>query len=100
MTLEEIIRSLEDQALDRDSSIDDPDCIFRHDAAALRATVERLRDPFVHARWVKPVPGDGENYCSACKAAQPWFNFYGYFEPDFCPYCGAKMDAKEETDHD
>lgn len=38
MTLAEIIRSLEDQAEDRDSSVDedDPDCIFRRDAKALR----------------------------------------------------------------
>lgn len=45
MLLDEIIRSLEDQAEDRDSSVDkdDPDCIFRHDAAALRAAVSLLR---------------------------------------------------------
>ena len=45
MPLAEIIRSLEDQADDRDSSVDkdDPDCIFRHDAAALRAAVSLLR---------------------------------------------------------
>ena len=38
MTVENIIRSLEDQAKDRESSIDetDPDCIFRRDAEALR----------------------------------------------------------------
>lgn len=45
LTLAEIISNLEDQALDRDSSVDkdDPDCIFRHDAAALRAAVAMLR---------------------------------------------------------
>lgn len=45
MPLAEIISSLEDQAEDRDSSVDkdDPDCIFRHDAAALRAAVSLLR---------------------------------------------------------
>lgn len=45
MTLEEIIRSLEDQAIDRDSSVDedDLDCIFRHDAKALRAAAELLQ---------------------------------------------------------
>lgn len=43
--LAEIIRSLEDQAEDRDSFVnkDDPKCIFRHDAAALRAAVSLLR---------------------------------------------------------
>lgn len=45
MKFNEIIASLLDQAQDRDSSIDenDPDCIFRHDAAALRAAVELLK---------------------------------------------------------
>ncbi len=50
--------------------------------------------PVAHGRWVKPVPGDGENYCSACKANQPWFYGYGYYESDYCPQCGAKMDLE------
>lgn len=46
MTLDEIIRNLEDQAEDRDSSVDkdDPDCIFRRDAAALREAVNLLTE--------------------------------------------------------
>lgn len=46
MPLDEIIASLEDQAQDRDDFMDenDPDCIFRHDAAALRAAVSLLRE--------------------------------------------------------
>lgn len=48
-------------------------------------------------RWIKPVPGDGENYCSVCKAEQPWFYGYGYYEPDYCPNCGARMDKENET---
>lgn len=51
-------------------------------------------DPVKHGKWVKPVPGDGENHCSACKSPQPWFVYSGYQEFDFCPYCGAKMDAE------
>lgn len=45
MPLVEIISSLEDQACDRDSFVDkdDRDCIFRHDAAALRAAVKLLQ---------------------------------------------------------
>ncbi len=45
LTLDEIISSLEDQAKDRDCFVDedDPDCIFRHDAAALRAAAALLR---------------------------------------------------------
>lgn len=49
-----------------------------------------------HGRWVKPVPGDGENYCSVCHTDQPWFYGYGYYDSDYCPNCGARMDAKEE----
>jgi len=46
MTLDEIIRNLEDQARDRDSSVDkdDPDCIFRQDAQALREAASLLED--------------------------------------------------------
>lgn len=75
MTLEEIIRSLEDQALDRDSSVDedDPDCIFRHDAAALRAAVELLQQQKVQCseagrgthRCYAAVPGHNIS-CDRC----------------------------------
>ncbi len=45
MTKAEIINSLLDQALDRDSFVDDedPDCIFAHDAKALREAAELLK---------------------------------------------------------
>ena len=55
--------------------------------------------PVRHGRWIKPVPGDGEPYCSECHAEQPWFYGYGYYEPDYCPNCGALMDGKED-EHD
>ena len=53
--------------------------------------------PVRHGRWIKPVPGDGENYCSVCHAEQPWFYGYGYYEPDYCPSCGARMDKEANT---
>lgn len=56
---------------------------------------KQLNHSLQHGQWVKPVPGDGENYCSVCKAPQPWFYGNGYQEYDFCPYCGAKMDKEE-----
>lgn len=49
-----------------------------------------------HGRWIHPVPGDGENHCSVCHAEQPWFYGYGYYEPDYCPNCGARMDKEDE----
>ena len=56
--------------------------------------LKRLKRSLRHGHWVKPVPGDGENYCSVCKAQQPWFQYEGYQEYDFCPNCGAKMDEE------
>ena len=53
--------------------------------------------PVRHGWWIKPVPGDGENYCSVCHAEQPWFYGYGYYEPDYCPSCGARMDKEANT---
>ena len=46
LPLADIISSLEDQAKDRESSVDpdDPDCIFRRDAIALRAAARLLRE--------------------------------------------------------
>ena len=45
LSLDEIISSLEDQALDKEDFVDedDPECIFRHDAAALRAATRLIR---------------------------------------------------------
>lgn len=55
--------------------------------------------PIVHGRWILPVPGDGELYCSACKcdaipssyALNP--ALARYYETAYCPHCGARMDA-------
>ena len=49
-----------------------------------------------HGRWIHPVPGDGENHCSVCHAEQPWFYGYGYYEPNYCPNCGARMEKEDE----
>ena len=68
------------------------DFVYRYDINAL-PTVEAA--PVVHGRWVHPVPGDGESHCSACGTEAPWFLGYGYYEPDNCPYCGARMDLPE-----
>lgn len=51
--------------------------------------------PVRHGRWVKPVPGDGDPCCSECKAKQLYLPYVGYFYSKYCPYCGAKMVAKE-----
>lgn len=66
-------------------------------AIATAPTITQPNDftPVQHGRWVKPAPGDGENYCSVCHADQPWFYGYGYYDSDYCPNCGACMDSKE-----
>ena len=51
--------------------------------------------PVRHGRWIKPVPGDGQPYCSECHVEQPWFYGYGYYHRHYCPNCGALMDGKE-----
>lgn len=74
-------------------------CFFNTAEEAFQAipTLTQPKDstPVQHGRWVKPVPGDGENYCSVCHTDQPWFYGYGYYDSDYCPNCGARMDAKE-----
>ena len=47
-------------------------------------------DPVRHGYWVKNEVGTVK--CSACKH-QAHLNLHGYELFDFCPYCGAKMDA-------
>lgn len=39
--------------------------------------IKRLKRSMRHGQWVKPVPGDGDNYCSVCKAQQPWVHGEG-----------------------
>ena len=58
----------------------------------------------IKAKWVRPVPGDGEPYCSNCKAEQiahySLINIYP-IETPYCPYCGAFMKnygEKHKTD--
>lgn len=50
--------------------------------------------PVRHGRWVKPVPGDGDPYCSECKTKQLYLPYVGYFYSKYCGNCGAKMDAE------
>ena len=50
-------------------------------------------EPVRHGRWIKLVPGDGEPYCSECKAKQLYLPYVGYFYSKYCPYCGAKMEG-------
>lgn len=56
-------------------------------------------DPVVHGRWVF------DNYtkrlrCSECEAYKPYdvvADIIDYWDCDYCPNCGAKMDGEVKT---
>ena len=49
-----------------------------------------------HGRWITPVPGDGDTYCSECKRTPlHYLSILDYALTNYCPNCGAKMDGKE-----
>lgn len=55
-------------------------------------------DPVKHGHWIQRFTGD-ENivFCSSCsEEANEILDYKLLYEYDFCPYCGAKMDIKEE----
>lgn len=47
-----------------------------------------------HAHWVHPFHGNVGSYCSYCKRATERLESGVYFEPDYCPHCGARMDGE------
>jgi len=46
--------------------------------------------PVVHARW---YPDNIDGYCTACGEAKPCDCYGSAYESEFCPGCGARMDA-------
>ena len=60
-------------------------------------------EPVVHAQW---DVRSGEIVCAGkygCYEAMRWLSYIknDYFDnklPEYCPHCGARMDAKEEDD--
>lgn len=56
--------------------------------------------PVVHAHWA----GSNGTYCSNCERSYMDVADADSWEssdiPDFCPYCGAKMDEKEDKHED
>lgn len=84
----------EARPLPREMRRDEPDPQLLVELQRKDVELKQLRRSMRHGHWVKPVSGDGENYCSVCKAQQPWGWGEGYLDYDFCPHCGAKMDGK------
>ncbi len=54
--------------------------------------------PVRHGRWITPVPGDGEVYCSECHNEPIYGSMYGVTLSKCCPWCGAIMDLTEESE--
>lgn len=61
----------------------------------LAASEKTEAAPVAHARWNRLVPGESGPYCSNCKEEAPYFAYYGFYKPRYCPYCGARMDVEE-----
>lgn len=53
--------------------------------------------PVVHAHWIQPIRGNAGPCCSACKRLAKRLESGAYFEPDYCPHCGAKMDEERSS---
>ena len=69
------------------------------DNDSLCAKLEELSKQGKSGRWIKPVPGDGEPYCSECKREVPLSG--GLFPyplyTAYCPSCGSEMINGKET---
>ena len=56
--------------------------------------------PVVHGRWL--LDDYTKRYrCSVCEAYQPYDavgDYISYWDCDFCPLCGAKMDGERKGD--
>lgn len=61
-----------------------------HTAADAIERIGKL-EPIRHGRWIFDSGVDYCEKCSECKALKPTH----YFSDDYCPHCGAKMDAEE-----
>lgn len=53
------------------------------------------REEVLHGRWITDGLGDGERICSVCRkyALYTHRTRYDQYLTDYCPKCGAKMDA-------
>lgn len=59
------------------------------------AEVEEVR----HGEWIWSGMGkESPPYCSECKRETKWCEDYGFIVEDYCPFCGAKMDGKNNED--
>ena len=66
-------------------------------ALGLVENAPTIEPQVVHGRWLKV---GADKYCSRCSAWKPIIKHHVTNKPielDFCPSCGARMDAEEEN---
>lgn len=87
--------------ISRETTIDRLEKLFQLQAPTARAIVEAIPAADVverkHGKWI------GENLASTSGGVYPVVhcsecNIVGYWEPNYCPNCGASMRQQEETE--
>lgn len=51
--------------------------------------------PVRHGKWIPHEDEDGEHYGDKCSECSEWY-VMPYGKTNFCPNCGARMDAKND----
>ncbi len=82
---------LEKELLDWAVCLNNPDTLSRSDAMFIIDNVEAADvAPVVHGEWLCAETDDEQFFlCSVCNDKEYW-------ESNYCPNCGAKMDAEQE----
>lgn len=82
---------LEKEMLNWAVCLNNPDTLSRSDAMFIIDNVEAADvAPVVHGEWLCAETDDEQFFlCSVCNDKEYW-------ESNYCPECGAKMDAEQE----
>lgn len=83
------------------SELFDADWMMDNDEHMVEKIVERQptvdAEPVRHGRWIRNPDDVNAFFCSLCGCWNGvWWNEFAECTLKFCPWCGAKMDSKEE----